>query len=277
VLEYVKEAFWFRPRIPGLGQVPINIMACLVMLILGYAHPGFWLLGLALETAYLYVLAANPGFRRWVDIKNRMRMEGDDEEKRGRLIRSLSAAGRKRYKELEAKCVKILNLIVTSDADPDDIGSNRMALKELLWVYLKLLIARNNLNKADSSTTAPAIEMEIRSLESQLSRDNLREKIREAKQATLYMLKKRLKNVERRGHYLEEIESNLKRIETRIDLAFDNVSMKNLPDFVSTDIEIADSMLKDFYYDDSEDIVLDLETRISQDRASVKRRERALQ
>ena len=50
---FVKAAFGLRSHVPLLGSLPLNKLALVGFGILGLGHPGFWLLGLAFEAAYV--------------------------------------------------------------------------------------------------------------------------------------------------------------------------------------------------------------------------------
>src|SRR5262245_34376784 len=67
MFSYLKAAFLASPPVPGLGKVPVNVLACVGVGILGFAFPPLWLAGLGLETVYLFGLANNARFRKYVD------------------------------------------------------------------------------------------------------------------------------------------------------------------------------------------------------------------
>src|SRR5260370_35814809 len=69
MLDYLKAAFWIAVPIPGLGRLPVNVLLVAGCAILGFANPGFWLLGAGAEAALLAVLATNPRFQRAVDAR----------------------------------------------------------------------------------------------------------------------------------------------------------------------------------------------------------------
>jgi hypothetical protein len=54
MVKYLKEAFWASPHMPGLEQVPVNALAVAAFGIFEFAESWIWLVGLGLETAYLY-------------------------------------------------------------------------------------------------------------------------------------------------------------------------------------------------------------------------------
>jgi hypothetical protein len=54
MVKYLKEAFWASPHMPGLEHVPVNALAVAAFGIFEFAESWIWLVGLGLETAYLY-------------------------------------------------------------------------------------------------------------------------------------------------------------------------------------------------------------------------------
>ena len=258
---YLKAAFWFKPNIPGLGSIPVNLLGLVGFAMLGFGHPGFWLLGLGLETAYLFTLASNPGFQNWMRLQEQMFQDGDEEAERQRLIQYLTPQARQKLQTFEDKCKRIIEMQIVAKADQSVLESNRLALWDLMWVYLKLLVAEHNLHKPESDQIGRSIQLEIEALESDLNKDDLSDAVREPKQATLDILKKRLRNIERRDQYLAETQSNEKRIEAQIDLAMDEAEMKGRPQFISTDIEVAGTLLSDIFYGDAEAAIAEIEGR----------------
>lgn len=255
--DYIKAAFFFRPHVPVLGHVPVNILALTGFAVLGFGHPGFWLLGLGLEAAYLYGLAANDGFRRYIESRRIAEWEDDKEGLRRQLTARLSVEAQRRFAELEEKCIRILHLNRLADADEHVLSSNQYALRELLLVYLKLLVGESNLTAVDAFREESSLTRDIKILERELNDGGLSRSVRESKKATLDILRRRLRNIERREQYLNEIRSNLVRIEAQIDLALENASMKGKPEFIDTDIDVAGSLLDDVFYGDPDELIGD--------------------
>ena len=63
---YLKAAFWYGFKVPGLGTIPANAVAVLGFGIVGLGEPAMWLVGLGLETTYLLGMTFNPRFQRLV-------------------------------------------------------------------------------------------------------------------------------------------------------------------------------------------------------------------
>jgi len=227
--------------------------------VLGLGHPGFWLLGLGLEVAYLFGFAFNPGFQKWVQIQEHTFTQVDEDVERQVLVRYLSPGSRDRLQSLEQKCKRIIEMQIVGKAEGAVLEANRVALVDLMWVCLKLLVAEQSLHKPESGRVEQSIRQEINTLEHDLHQSDISHSVRESKQATLNILEKRLRNIERRDQYLAETQSNLKRIEAQIDLAMNEVEMQGRPEFISTDIEIAGSLLSDLFYGDAEATIAEIE------------------
>lgn len=268
--DYLKAAFWYKPHIWGLGSMPVNVLALIGFAVLGFGHPGFWLLGLALEAAYLFGLASNSGFQQWVQLRDRFFEHGDEEGERQVLIRYLSRESRERLQSLEEKCRRIIEMQIVAKAEESVLEANRLALWDLVWVYLKLLVAQQTLHKPEGGRVEQALRREIETLEFELDKDALSPTLRESKEATQGILRKRLRNIERRDRYLAETQSNLKRIEAQIDLALDEAEMQGRPRFISTDIDVAGSLLSDLFYGDAEAAIAEIEGGVKAKEASLK-------
>ncbi len=257
--DYLKAAFWYRPDIRSLGPIPVNLLALIGFAVLGLGHPGFWLLGLGLEAAYLFGLASNSGFQKWVQLREGIVEHGDEEAERATLIRYLSRDSREKLQRIEDKCRRIIEMQIVAKAEESVLEANRLALWDLIWVYLKLLVAEQSLHKPETVRVEHAIRQETEALESDLGKGDLSDSLRESKEATLGILKKRLRNIERRDRYLAETQSNLTRIEAQIDLALDEAEMQGRPQFISADIEAAGVLLSDLFYGDAEITIAEIE------------------
>lgn len=256
---YLKAAFLVGADVPALGRVPINVLASAGFFILGFGHPGFWLLGLAAEASLIPALAFNKRFQNYVDATERQVTSGDSQMKRTALIQSLPPEDRKRIDALDRKCAKVLDVYRNAQAEDFLIETNREALDNLKWVYTKLLIARFHLLTAGTDDTAVSLQRKVASLEKDLQNSGETQALRQSKAATLDILKRRLSNIERRGQSLEEVESDLTRVESQVDLILDNAAMQGKPQTISTDLQLASDLVGGGLFGDSESAVADLD------------------
>ena len=267
---YLKAAFLVGIEVPALGRVPVNALAAAGFFILGFGHPGFWLLGLAVEATIIPSLAFNKRFQKVVEAQDKQLSSGDSQSKRSSLVKLLPSDYQSRLTNLERRCDKVLEVYRNAQAEEFIIDTNREALENLKWVYLKLLIARYHLLTAGTEDTPESLEKKIKFLEGELQNGRESSALRQSKAATLDILKRRLANVQRREQTLEEVESDLTRVESQVDLILDNAAMQGKPQTISTDIELASDLVSGGMFGDAETAVADLDRDYGRSRAVAK-------
>jgi hypothetical protein len=265
----IKAAFLLRWPVKGLGDVPINVLALSCLGVLGFGNPGFWLAGIGLETLYLATLSSNRRFVNWVDAQEKVIEDGTVSRKLRALLDQLVPDNRRAMDHLNQRCGRIEALWQSSDEI--QLGSNEQALRDLQWVYLKLLIARQHLLSADSEADAAKVQNDIRSLERELSDPKLTPATRESKAATLAILKKRLDNISRRKQSLDEIASDLARIEAQVDLVLENATIDGKPQSVAVNLDLASLALDSGMFGSSAADVADVDAAYSQTPATKNR------
>jgi hypothetical protein len=241
MLRALKAAFLLRWPVKGLGDVPVNVLALTSLGILGIANPGFWLAGLGLETLYLASLTTNRRFLRWVAAQDKV-LEGSAVElKLQTLVSQLGPESKRAMKRLDDRCGRIESL--WRAGDEFQLESNQQALRDLKWLYLKLLIARQHLLSAEAEADAAKVDADIRALERELNDTRLTAASRESKIATLAILKKRADNFGRRRESLDEIASDLTRIDAQIDLVLENTTLEGKPQTIASNLDLASQTL----------------------------------
>jgi hypothetical protein len=239
MFRYLSAAFTARPRIPGLGQVPFNLLGLAGFGIVGLASPAFWFLGLGLEVAYLFGLASNSRFREMVDARGATapppRRDSAGWEQ---LVGELSGQERARLMALKAKLQRVTALYDRFHADDVTSGQNRESLLALLGHYTRLLQARENLALRWTDDDDRELREQAGALEAQLRQAGISEELRNSKMRTLEIVQARIENQKRRAQMAEEIESELNRIEAQFDLALENAAMSSTPQAISSDLAI---------------------------------------
>lgn len=242
---YVKSAFLVGVDVPGLGRIPLNALAACGFGVLGFGEHALWLLGLGIETALVSSLAFNKRFQNWVDATSFKRSDDQVAAESAALLKVLPADSKARLTKLQAKCEQTLQMYrnLQSDEFEFTIETNREALKKLQRTYLKLLVARQHLTELDSPDAEQALKAQIVHLETDLKNSDDSPSVRDSKTATLNILKKRLNNLDRKAETLEEIDSDLMRIEAQVDLVRENAGMQSKPQTISADIELASDLV----------------------------------
>ena len=255
---YLKSAFLVSVDVPSLGRVPVNALGAAAFVILGFAQPAFWLLGLAIEAAVVPALAFNPRFQKTVEARSLEISHADAEKKRQLLVKLLEAAAQQRLWGLAKKCSQVLDVYRSQQAEDYVVDSNDQALKNLEWVYLKLLVAQHHL-LSPASETEQSLEKKIAELDHDLRDGEETESLRQSKIATLNILKKRLATMRKKQQTLEEIESDLTRIDNQVDLILENATVQGKPQTISADIDLASDLLGGLVFGDDESAIHELE------------------
>jgi hypothetical protein len=176
---------------------------------------------------------------------------------------------------LSIKCARILALYSEAEADAAVIETNREALRNLEWIHLKLLVANANL-RAHAGENDRALAHRIDELEADL-REEPAGTLRESKSSTLGILKKRLALWHRREESLDQIESDLARVEAQVDLLLENASLEGRPRLVSTEIELASELAGTSMFGDAEPAVAEVEEALATTRRAAAAAEKLAQ
>jgi hypothetical protein len=248
---YLKAAFFAVLPLSLLGNVPVNVLAVLGFAILGFGHPGFWMLGLGLEVAYLFTLTSNARFRRAVDTRLEMDKLQGAEAKRRILIEKLNSASRRKLELAEEKSRRILQTLRDNEAPDYVVVGNVEALSKLLWTYLKLLFASTVLENSSTASNEEALRAQCTALKRDIEDAATPLTIRQSKQATLEIVEKRLENVARRDQSAREIESDLARIEAQLGLGLENAAIRDREQVVDFNLDLASHLMDTSIYGDS--------------------------
>ena len=239
-MRYLYHAFLARPDIPLL-RLPWNALAVIAAGIAGFWDPAIWGVATAGEMVYLFTLASNPGFQQWIDDRNRGELRGDTDETRRHLLSQLGGAARSRFRKLEEKRKRLEALYREQRNDDLFADSNVDALRHLSWLYLNLLVAQRTLIVAPSSD-AKDLQKQLAVVERELAAADT-ETLRTSRSATATLLRERLDNIQDRQRSLTEIEADLARIETQLDLALEEASLRGRPVAISSNIELTSHLL----------------------------------
>jgi hypothetical protein len=229
-----------------------------------------------LETAYLAAVAFHPRFQRLVDIEKRRLASGDAEEGRQELIRKLDPDSRRRLAVLEEKRTRILEMARESQAGDYTIETGRDALDRLLWIYLKLLVARRHLQASRAQAGEADLKRKIADLERELKAGGAPSALRESQTATLKILRQRLENLERCEQGLTQVETDLSRIEAQVDLAQESATVRGGGAALTANLELASQILDDgLEFGDSQAAVVALDEAYGAPPTPPRTRERA--
>ena len=241
MFRYLNQAFWASPRIWGIGRIPWNALAVSAAVVFGFGEHSIWFAGLGAETLYLLAMTSNSRFQNLVDSKEIERIQGTDASSREAMLKTLSPITVNKYRALEKKVADIERLYRMAGSDDILFDNNLDVLKKLMITYLRLFAAQRSLF-AVGSADETKVRAQIDAIEKELQQTGGSESLRQSRDATLVLLQQRLRNLGRREESLAEIASDLTRIETQIDLALEEATLKGKPAELSSHVELVSRM-----------------------------------
>lgn len=236
-LDYVKAAFSWRYRVPGMGHLPLNILALAGFGILGLGHPAFWLLGLAFEASYLTLMSGDARFQRLVQGRKLMAERAVWQAKQSNLFEGLDPQSQARYRSLAESCQQILKSTRSLSAGTamDDLRTG--GLSQMAWMFLKLLYTKIRTRNITEKVSPAELEAEIKRLSEQLAGESEGSAIHRSLQGTLDIQRKRLENLIRARESLKVIEAELSRIEHQVRLLNEEATMASEPEALSVRLD----------------------------------------
>jgi hypothetical protein len=235
LFDYLRAAFNARP----FGMfVPPNWIGLGAFALLGMANPGFWVLGLGLELGYLAVLATNPRFQRTVHAARLSSSDTDWQRKIGGLVAHLDPADRRLYETLLGRCRAILDQQLHGGVIPHGLDSQSEGLGRLLWMYLRLLVARQAIRRvlADAER-GESISTRLKILDAQIEKADLSEDLRRSLNSQAEILRQRLAQQTEGRQKLAFLDAELTRIQEQAELIREQAALSTDPEILSQRID----------------------------------------
>jgi hypothetical protein len=237
MLRYVAAAFNARPF--GMVVAP-NWVGLAAVAMLGLANPGFWVLGAGLELGYLLMLATNDRFRRVVDATTATEAGGDDWTARvARALLDLTDGDRRRYQSIAERCRSIIELQEKqSSAASIGLEAQHAGLARLTWMYLRLLLARQAIDKVHGQS-APAQDLAatVALLERRLATEQLTDELRRSIEGQADILRQRINHRGEAERQMTYIDAELTRIEHQVELIREQAALSTDPVLLSRRID----------------------------------------
>jgi len=244
-LDYVRAAWHYRPRMGWLGHMPFNHMTLVVFGLLGVVNPGFWLLGVAGELAYLGVLSSSERFQKLVQGERLLERQVGWDEKVRQVAAALTPESQGRYRRLLGQCGLILGM--SEKAALESLGSlNDMragGLNQLLWLFLRLLSSRELIIANLAQVDHAGLEADVQKVRDRLAATPADTPLARSLQATLDIQSKRLDNLNRARASQEVIDAELERIEQQVRLIREEAAVGGGPEVLSTRLDAVTSTM----------------------------------
>jgi len=237
--DYIHSAFNARPA--GMF-VPPNWIGLGLFGFLGVLNPGFWIIGLGCEFAYLGWLGTHPRFQKLVSGGRLL-----DERRRWQarvydLIRQLSPEDQQRYRALEARCQGILEQQSRGTSVTPGMSEQEEGLGRLVWIYLRLLLTRESIRKIIREASTPTeqatqLKERIDKLQEQLQQPSTSEDLRKSLTGQLEILQQRQEKKREAAEKLAFLDAELTRIQEQVELLREQAVLSTDPEVVSQRID----------------------------------------
>jgi hypothetical protein len=237
--DHVRAAFSARP----IGMfVPPNWVGLAAFGFLGLVNPGFWVMGFGLELAYLGLLANNDRFQRIVSAQKQIEGRRAWQQSVDGLVQQLSIEGQRRYRNLETRCASILEQQQKVSVMPSGLEAQGESLGRLLWMYLRLLMTRQAIDRivresAGTGEESNQLEDRVRRLEAQLAEGAISDELRRSLTGQIEILKQRLQKRAEARDKLAFLDAELTRLQEQVELIREQAVLSTDPQLLSTRID----------------------------------------
>jgi hypothetical protein len=237
--DYVRAAFNARP----IGMfVPPNWVGLAGFGMLGLLNPGFWIMGIGIELAYLAVLANNERFQRTVAASQQWASKRQWQDRVQDLVRQLGEEGQRRYRALEVRCRSILDQQQRAAVPASGLQAQGEGLGRLLWLYLRLLLTRQAIDRIvrepiGTGEEGERLEERIHRLEQQLGETSIGEELRRSLTGQVDILKQRLQKRSEARDKLAFLDAELIRLQEQAELIREQAILSTDPQMVSERID----------------------------------------
>jgi hypothetical protein len=202
---------------------------------------------LAVEVAYLGSLVSRPKFRDAIDtqVHKEAQQPGARQAAAGsvsltEIVNSLTPPSRQRFEALRLRCLEMKSIArgVTSQSDSSSEDLSTPALDRLLWIFLRLLVSQQGLDRFLHSTNDGEIRARIEEAKAKLnSAAAQEERFKHSLEDSVAAQELRLENYKKAGENAEFVRLELDRIEAKIQALVESSVNRQDPNVLSSQIE----------------------------------------
>jgi hypothetical protein len=234
---YLKAAFNARPF--GMFVAP-NWLGLAAFGVLGLTNPGFWLVGAGLELTYLLMLATNPRFQRAIASNATADSAEAWKAKLDQMVRRLSDPDQARYVAFVARCRTIMEQFAQQDPSGSGADVQSENLSKLIWVYLRLLLARRAMSRVLKEPTlgeTQELEARLAALKQRLTDASLHEDLRKSLTSQAEILEQRVTQRREGREKLDFLEAEISRIQEQVELLREQAALSTDADGLSSRLD----------------------------------------
>lgn len=208
---------------------------------------GLLPLVLAAEIAYLAALVSRPKFRDAIDAQVHKEAQSGARQNAVaacepliEIVNSLPPPSRQRFDALRARCLEMKSIArgVNNQSDSSSEDLSTPALDRLLWIFLRLLVSQQGLDRFLRSTNDGEIHARIEEVKAKLnSAAAQEERFKRSLEDSVAAQEVRLENYKRAGENAEFVRVELDRIEAKIQALVESSVNRQDPNLLSSQIE----------------------------------------
>ena len=203
---------------------------------------------LAVEVAYLGSLVSRPQFRAAIDaqVYKEAQQSGTHHatvagsESLIEIVNSLTPPSRERFEALRARCLEMKSIArgVASQSASSSEDLSTPALDRLLWIFLRLLVSQQALDRFLRSTNDGEIRARIEDARTKLNSTAAQEeRLKHSLEDSVAVQELRLQNYKKAGENAEFVRVELDRIEAKIQALVESSVNRQDPNVLSSQIE----------------------------------------
>jgi hypothetical protein len=201
---------------------------------------------MAVEIAWLGGIVSRPRFRDAIDaaVHKELQEPGARQNTAGAgslaaTVKSLTPASLQRFDSLRARCLEMKAIargVGEQGSASEDMSTS--ALDRLLWIFLRLLVSQQGLDRFLRSTNEGEIRSRIEESKAKLAGAKLTdERLKHSLEDSVAVQELRLENYRKAGENAEFVRVELDRIEARIQALVESGVNRQDPDILSSQIE----------------------------------------
>ena len=221
-----------------------------------FRMPEFLVLGAGVELGYLLLLGTNARFQRFVAGKLGARGTQEVEARWQKLVASLPDADRRRYATLAQRCQSVLEQQFHADTSAPGFDSQSDSLGRLTWMYLRLLVTRQGIQRVlregaarapgdpppVPGTSAPGmsisgLEKRLAELKRRLADPSIGDDLRRSLEGQADLLEQRVARRGEADQKLAFLDAELARIEEQVELIREQAVLSTDPEHLSQRID----------------------------------------
>lgn len=232
--DFAKAAFNWKFKLPLLGDFPVNPLTLSGFAILGFGHPGFWLLGLAFEAAYMIFLPGNAQFQKVVMGKDLLKKKALSDRKKNTMLSFLDSKSVARYEILAQQCA---GLQKSGQFMLNGSDFQFWEFEQLMATFLQLLTSKARIQSTLSGLSEEKLNKEIEELNARLAMQSQGSPLYVSLSGTIAITQRRLENCVKARENLSIIDAELDRIEKQFTLLKEEASLITDPSILTSRLD----------------------------------------